>query len=88
MPPTEYESPEKDAALAGLERWTLAHAAAAALLAVDDVLVDSMRGRSSNWTRVRINLRHVPPELRPEQGAPDPDEEPARRVAPARQAKK
>ena len=53
-------SPDKDAALAGLERWKARHAEAAALLAVEDVLVDSMRGRSSTWTRVRINLRHVP----------------------------
>ncbi|HEY3256909.1 MAG TPA: DNA primase small subunit domain-containing protein [Polyangiaceae bacterium] len=71
-------SPDRDAALAGLERWKSAHADVAALLAVDDVLVDSMRGRSSNWTRVRINLRHVPEGLRPEQGTPDPDQDPTR----------
>ena len=53
-------SPIKDAALAGLERWKSKHPEAAALLAVDDVLVDSMRGRSSTWTRIRVNLRHVP----------------------------
>ncbi len=71
-------SPDRDAALAGLERWKLAHAEVAALLAVDDVLIDSMRGRSSNWTRIRINLRHVPELLRPEQGTPDPDQDPTR----------
>src|SRR5947208_3338535 len=49
-------SPDKDAALAGLERWKSKHAAAAKFLAVDDVLVDSMRGRSSTWTRIRVNL--------------------------------
>jgi hypothetical protein len=38
------------------------------------VLVDVMRGRSSTWTRVRVNLRHVPTELRPAQEALDPDE--------------
>jgi bifunctional non-homologous end joining protein LigD len=75
-------SPDRDAALAGLERWKLAHADVAALLAIDDVLVDSMRGRSSNWTRVRVNLRHVPAALRPEQGTPDPDEDPSRGAAP------
>src|SRR4029450_12224506 len=48
-----------EAALAGLERWKARHPAAAERLAVDDVLVDSMRGRSSTWTRVRVNLRHV-----------------------------
>ena len=71
-------SPDRDAALAGLERWKLAHAEAAALLAVDDVLVDSMRGRSSTWTRVRVNLRHVPEPQRPAQATPDPDDDPTR----------
>jgi hypothetical protein len=50
----------------------------AALLAVDDVLIDSMRGRSSTWTRIRVNLRHVPEALRPPQEKPDPDEDPTR----------
>jgi bifunctional non-homologous end joining protein LigD len=72
-------SPDRDAALAGLERWKRAHPELAAMLAVDDVLVDSMRGRSSNWTRVRINLRHVPEPLRPEQTTPDPDDDPTAR---------
>jgi bifunctional non-homologous end joining protein LigD len=71
-------SPDKPAALAGLERWKSKHADVAALLAVDDVLVDSMRGRSSTWTRIRINLRHVPEELRPPQETPDPDDDPTR----------
>jgi bifunctional non-homologous end joining protein LigD len=61
-------SPDKDAALAVLEKWKNEHPEVAKLLAVDDVLVDSMRGRSSNWTRIRVNLRHVPEALRPEQG--------------------
>ncbi len=71
-------SPDKEAALAGLARWKAAHAEAAALLAEDDVLVDSMRGRSSTWTRVRVNLRHVPEAIRPPQGTPDPDDDPTR----------
>jgi bifunctional non-homologous end joining protein LigD len=71
-------SPDKAAALAGLERWKIKHAQAAALLAPDDVLVDSMRGRSSTWTRIRLNLRHVPEELRPPQEPPDPDDDPTR----------
>jgi bifunctional non-homologous end joining protein LigD len=66
----------KDEALAGLDRWKARHPEAARLLAVDDVLVDSMRGRSSTWTRIRINLRHVPEELRPADEKPDPDEAP------------
>ena len=71
-------SPNKEAALAGLERWKARHAAVAELLAVDDVLVDSMRGTSSTWTRIRVNLRHVPEEMRPAQETPDPDDDPTR----------
>jgi len=71
-------SPDRDAALAGLERWKSKYPEAAGLLAVDDVLVDSMRGRSSTWTRIRVNLRHVPEALRPQQETPDPDEDPTR----------
>ena len=69
-------SRDKNAALAGLERWKSKHAQAAGFLAVDDVLVDSMRGRSSTWTRIRVNLRHVPEALRPPQETPDPDDDP------------
>jgi hypothetical protein len=71
-------SPDKEAALAGLERWKSKYPEAARLLAVDDVLVDSMRGRSSTWTRIRVNLRHVPEALRPPQETPDPDNDPTR----------
>jgi DNA ligase D-like protein (predicted polymerase) len=71
-------SPRKDAALAGLERWKARHPEVAALLAVDDVLVDSMRGRSSTWTRIRVNLRNVPEGVRPPQETPDPDDDPTR----------
>jgi bifunctional non-homologous end joining protein LigD len=61
-------------ALAGLERWRRRHPAAARHLQSADVLVDAMRSASSTWTRVRVNLRHVPQELRPQQEALDPDE--------------
>jgi bifunctional non-homologous end joining protein LigD len=71
-------SPSKAAALSGLERWRHKHPEVAKLLAADDVLVDSMRGRSSSWTRIRINLRHVPEELRPLNETPDPDDDPTR----------
>jgi len=63
-------------ALAGLERWKTRHPRAAARLQADDVLVDSMRGRSSTWTRIRINLRHVPDGERPAGEPPDPDYDP------------
>jgi DNA ligase D-like protein (predicted polymerase) len=71
-------SPNRDAALAGLERWKSRYAEATGYLAVDDVLVDAMRGRSSTWTRIRVNLRHVPEALRPQQEIPDPDDDPTR----------
>jgi hypothetical protein len=63
-------------ALAGLERWKARHPVAAARLEMDDVLVDSMRGRSSTWTRIRVNLRHVPEGDRPAEEPPDPDYDP------------
>jgi hypothetical protein len=61
-------------ALAGLDRWKKRHGEAAAHLEPADVLVDSMRGRSSTWTRIRVNLQHVPQKLRPPQEPLDPDE--------------
>jgi bifunctional non-homologous end joining protein LigD len=76
--PVIANSPDREAALAGLERWKSKHPDVAALLAVDDVLIDSMRGRSSTWTRIRVNLRNVPEELRPVQETPDPDDDPTR----------
>jgi bifunctional non-homologous end joining protein LigD len=63
-------------ALAGLERWKERHPDAAKHLAEDDVLVDGMRGRSSLWYRVRVNLRHVPERQRPAAEPPDPDYDP------------
>ncbi len=63
-------------ALAGLERWKARWPAAAALLEPADVLVDSMRGRSTTWTRIRVNLRHVPGDDRPPQEPLDPDYDP------------
>jgi DNA ligase D-like protein (predicted polymerase) len=63
-------------ALAGLGRWRLRHPEAARRLEVDDVLVDAMRGRYKTWTRVRVNLRHVPEAERPPEEPPDPDYDP------------
>jgi DNA ligase D-like protein (predicted polymerase) len=75
---TVAKAAHKTDALAGLERWKTRHPAAAARLQVDDVLVDSMRGRSTTWTRVRVNLRHVPESERPGEEPPDPDYDPWR----------
>jgi DNA ligase D-like protein (predicted polymerase) len=66
----------KEDALAGLERWRARHPAAASHLEPADVLVDAMRGRYKTWTRIRLNLQHVPLELRPDQEALDPDDMP------------
>lgn len=72
------QSPDKEAALAGLERWKAKHAEAATHLAVDDVLVDRQRGSAYIWYRIRVNLRHVPEDQRPPQETPDPDDDPTR----------
>lgn len=71
-------SPDKDAALAGLARWQRRYRKVSKLLALEDVLIDSMRGRSSTWTRIRVNLSNVPEDLRPPQETPDPDDDPTR----------
>lgn len=72
------QSPDKAAALAGLERWKQKHPEAAQLLAPDDILTDRMRGSAYVWYRLRVNLRNVPEELRPQQATPDPDDDPTR----------
>ena len=64
-------------AQAGLDRWRARHPEAAACLQPDDVLVDAMRGRHSVWTRIRVNLRHVPEAERPPQEPPDPAYDPS-----------
>src|SRR5258705_2527137 len=71
-------STDKKEAHAGVERWRNKYPEVAQLLALDDVLIDSMRGRSSTWTRIRVNLRNVPDALRPPQETPDPDDDPTR----------
>ena len=66
----------KAEAMEGLERWKERHPSAWQLLEPADVLVDSMRGRSYNWTRIRINLQHVPEPDRPSQEPLDVDYDP------------
>jgi bifunctional non-homologous end joining protein LigD len=66
----------RDEAMQGLERWKQRHPEAWSLLEPADVLVDSMRGRSSTWTRIRLNLRHVPEAERPAQEALEVDYDP------------
>jgi len=76
---TVAKAKAKDDALAGLERWKARHAEAAAHLEAKDVLVDSMRGRYSTWTRIRLNLENVPEGLRPAEEPPDPDYDPRKK---------
>ncbi|HMZ15895.1 MAG TPA: DNA polymerase domain-containing protein, partial [Mycobacterium sp.] len=57
----------RDEALAALDTWKAAHPEIGALLQPTDVLVDGMRGPSSIWYRIRINLQHVPEGRRPAQ---------------------
>ena len=66
----------KAEALEGLERWKARHPRRPAHLEPADVLVDGMRGRSSLWYRVRVNLIHVPEADRPAQEPLDPDYDP------------
>jgi hypothetical protein len=63
-------------ALDGLERWKARHAEVVPYLEPADVMVDAMRGRSTTWTRIRVNLRNVPPEDRPAQEALEVDYDP------------
>jgi len=66
----------EDEARAGLERWRARHPDVWSYLAPADVLVDSMRGRHTTWTRIRLNLRNVPEADRPDQEALEVDYDP------------
>jgi len=82
------KSADMEEALAGLDRWKARHRSAAKFLNPEDILVDSMRGRSSTWTRIRVNLQNVPEKIRPTQEAPDPDRDPTRTSEKLRQRSK
>jgi DNA ligase D-like protein (predicted polymerase) len=82
MPLIEIARAETEAeAREGLERWKAKHPEAAKHLQPADVMVDSMRGRAYSWTRIRVNLRHVPEEERPQQEALEVDYDPWEGVA-------
>ena len=77
MPLIEVARAEtKDEAMAGLERWKARHPSVWPLLEARDVLVDGMRGRSSVWYRIRLNLQHVPEDQRPPQEPLEVDYDP------------
>jgi DNA ligase D-like protein (predicted polymerase) len=67
---------KKDEALAGLERWQDRHADIVEYLEPADILTDSMRARNTTWTRIRVNLQHVPADKRPEQEPLEVDYDP------------
>ncbi len=77
---TVARAARKEDALAGLARWRARHPEASSYLAEGDVLVDAMRGRSTTWTRVRVNLRRVPEDRRPPAEPPDPDCDPWEKI--------
>jgi bifunctional non-homologous end joining protein LigD len=79
---------KKADALAGFERWKLRHLEVAAHLTPTDLLVDAMRGRFTTWTRVRVNLQHVPVEQRPEQAELDPNDDPTAEFVAANRARR
>ena len=66
----------KDEAMAGLERWKARHPSVWPRLEARDVLVDAMRGRSSLWYRIRVNLQHIPESERPPQEPLEVDYDP------------
>src|SRR5205085_8488487 len=73
---TVARAARKDDALAGLDRWRARHPDVSSYLEEGDVLVDAMRGRSTTWTRIRVNLHRVPEDRRPPAEPPDPDYDP------------
>jgi hypothetical protein len=66
----------RDEAMAGLDRWKARYPDVWSQLEPADVLVDAMRGRSTTWTRIRLNLRNVPEAQRPPQEALEVDYDP------------
>jgi bifunctional non-homologous end joining protein LigD len=73
---TIAQAKSKPDALAGLEQWKLRHPALVPLLAPEDIIVDTNRGRATAWYRVRINLKNVPVEQHPPPEPPDPNYDP------------
>jgi bifunctional non-homologous end joining protein LigD len=77
MPLIEIARAETEAeAMDGLERWKERHPDVWPLLGPEDLLIDAMRGRSSTWTRIRLNLKNVPEDRRPVQEPLEVDYDP------------
>jgi bifunctional non-homologous end joining protein LigD len=77
MPLIEIARAEtEDEAMEGLERWKQRYPDVWPLLGPEDLLIDAMRGRSSTWTRIRLNLKNVPEDQRPPQEPLEVDYDP------------
>jgi bifunctional non-homologous end joining protein LigD len=77
MPLIEIARAEtEEEAMQGLERWKARHPDVWPLLGPEDLLIDAMRGRSSTWTRIRLNLKSVPEDRRPPQEPLEVDYDP------------
>jgi bifunctional non-homologous end joining protein LigD len=77
MPLVEIARAEtEEEAMDGLERWKTRHPDVWPLLGPEDLLIDAMRGRSSTWTRIRLNLKNVPEGERPSQEPLEVDYDP------------
>jgi bifunctional non-homologous end joining protein LigD len=68
----------KQEAMDGLARWQARYPAVVRYLQPADTLVDGMRGSSSIWYRIRVNLQHVPEAERPPQEPLEVDYDPWR----------
>jgi bifunctional non-homologous end joining protein LigD len=73
----------KDEAVEGLDRWKSRHPDVVRHLRPADILTDGMRGRSSVWYRIRVNLQHVPDAERPPQEPLEVDYDPWANARPA-----
>jgi bifunctional non-homologous end joining protein LigD len=72
----------REEALEGLERWKERHPGIVERLAPSEVLVDAMRGRSTAWYRVRLNVTSIPADERPAQEELETDYDPFEGFAP------
>ncbi|MBM7789054.1 non-homologous end-joining DNA ligase [Tenggerimyces flavus] len=69
-------SKTKPESMDALERWKAKHPDVVHYLQPKDILVDGMRGQSSIWYRIRINLQHIPEAERPPQEELEHDYDP------------
>jgi bifunctional non-homologous end joining protein LigD len=66
----------REEAMDGLSRWRERHPGIVERLEPAEILVDAMRGRSTAWYRVRLNLQRIPADERPGQEPLEVDYDP------------